>query len=95
MRSRYTAFAIGDEEHLLRSWHESTRPPDVGLDAMVRWVGLTIVTTERGGPFHDDGIVEFEATCELGGLRSVLRERSRFQRLRGAWCYLVAEPVNE
>lgn len=27
MRSRYSAFAVGDEAYLLRSWHPTTRPP--------------------------------------------------------------------
>ena len=29
MRSRYTAFVLEDEAHLLRSWHPSTRPAEV------------------------------------------------------------------
>ena len=29
MRSRYTAFALGDAGHLWRTWHPRTRPPAV------------------------------------------------------------------
>ncbi len=37
MRSRYTAFVVGDVEHLLRSWHPATRPDELDLDPDVQW----------------------------------------------------------
>ena len=40
MRSRYTAYALGDGDHLFRTWHARTRPDDVEPDPRVRWVGL-------------------------------------------------------
>lgn len=61
MRSRYTAFAVGDTEYLLRSWHPRTRPKTLDLDPDQRWLFLEIVRTERGGPFDDTGTVEFIA----------------------------------
>ena len=27
MRSRFSAFVVGDEDHIFRSWHPRTRPP--------------------------------------------------------------------
>ncbi len=27
MRSRYSAFVVGDEDHIFRTWHPRTRPP--------------------------------------------------------------------
>ena len=32
MRSRYSAFAVGDAGYLLRTWHPSRRPADLALD---------------------------------------------------------------
>ena len=40
MRSRYTAFVRGDVAHLLATWHASQRPPQLALDAGVKWLGL-------------------------------------------------------
>ena len=54
MRSRYTAFAVRDLEHLLRSWHPSTAPTRQELAASlaeeVRWLRLEILATADGGP---------------------------------------------
>ena len=40
MRSRYTAFAVGDADHLFRTWHPRTRPDDVAVDPATSWLGL-------------------------------------------------------
>src|ERR1044072_5151614 len=69
MRSRYSAFALGDAEYLLRSWHASTRQWALRLDSGRRWVGLSIDATEVGGLFHKTGVVEFTASYEDGGFR--------------------------
>lgn len=88
MRSRFTAFALGDETHLLRTWHPSTRPADLGLDDATRWLRLDILAQERGGPFDVDGIVEFEAFYRDAAGRGSLRERSRFVREEHTWLYV-------
>lgn len=92
MRSRFTAFAIGDGAHLLRTWHRSTRPNDLDLDLDLdldrRWQRLEILHIERGGPFDGDGIVEFEAFYREGGVRGSMRERSRFIREAKVWFYV-------
>jgi SEC-C motif domain protein len=61
MRSRYSAFALGDAGYLLRSWHSRTRPARLGLDPDQRWTGLTVLATSGGGLLHPTGTVEFEA----------------------------------
>ncbi len=89
MRSRFTAFARGDEAYLLRTWHASTRPARLELDPDVRWYRLDIVGAERGGPFDREGTVEFAAYFR-GPERGVLRENSRFVREGGDWYYVAA-----
>jgi uncharacterized protein YchJ len=37
MRSRYSAFAVGDTAYLLRTWHPSARPPTLSLDPDLVW----------------------------------------------------------
>lgn len=88
MRSRYSAFVVGDVEHLLRTWHPSTRPARLELDADQRWTGLEVLATSAGGPFDADGTVEFTASSVAGGRRAVHRERSRFVREDRRWSYV-------
>lgn len=84
MRSRYTAHALGDAEHLWRTWHPRTRPERVDLDPGTTWLGLQVLRAE-------DEEVEFVAAYDdqRGGGR--LHERSRFARRAGRWFYV--EPV--
>lgn len=94
MRSRYTAFAIGDAEYLLRSWHPSTRPESVEIDARTAWQRLLIESTAAGGPFDDQGLVTFTAIARVDGSRFVQRERSRFARVDGRWVYVDGDPLD-
>lgn len=88
MRSRYTANAVGDADHLFRTWHPRTRPADVRPDPSWQWVGLRILETTAGDEADDTGEVEFEAAWQQGAQRGVLRERSRFARRAGRWMYV-------
>ena len=88
MRSRYTAFVVGDVGHLLRSWHPSTRPADLDLDLGVDWRRLVVLATTGGSPFDDTGSVEFEAHYRQAGRRGVQHEDSAFTRSGGVWLYV-------
>ena len=88
MRSRFTAFAMGDTGHLLRTWHPSTRPERLDLDDDIRWQRLDILDQQLGGPFDDRGIVEFEAFYRGPDGRGSLRERSSFVRESRLWLYV-------
>lgn len=88
MRSRYTAFVVGDVGHLERSWHADARPPDIRVDPLQEWTGLTIVETDLGRALDATGVVEFVATSVVGGRKRSLHERSRFVRVDGAWVYV-------
>src|SRR5919202_2457523 len=59
MRSRYSAFAVGDPAYLLATWHADTRPRTLELDDAVRWSGLDVLATTGGGLFDAEGTVEF------------------------------------
>lgn len=87
MRSRYTAHVHGHAEHLWRTWHPRTRPPQVEPDRDVRWTGLVVHAVRAGGPDDTTGTVEFTAS-HAGG---ELHEASRFERRGGRWLYLDAE----
>ncbi|MDH6520221.1 SEC-C motif-containing protein [Streptomyces sp. SAI-135] len=87
MRSRYSAFVKLEREYLLRTWHPRTRPGALDLDAGVRWAGLEILETTDGSAFHSTGTVTFRASFKGGSLH----ERSRFERVDGAWVYVDGE----
>jgi SEC-C motif-containing protein len=82
MRSRYTAHATGDGDHLFRTWHPRTRPDDIALDPATRWTGLRIVAAEGD-------TVEFVATSE----GEVMHERSRFEQRAGRWVYVDGDQL--
>lgn len=88
MRSRYTAFAIGDDAHLRSTWHPSTRPRTLDLEVDLEWRRLLIIDRSDGGPFDARGVVEFEAFWRQGDARGSLRERSRFVREDRRWFYV-------
>ncbi|MCW2524539.1 MAG: hypothetical protein JWO63_2874 [Frankiales bacterium] len=95
MRSRYTAFVLGDVDYLRRTWHPSTRPRTLELDLGRRWLGLEILSTDRGGMFDPEGTVEFRARRRGGGQPGQPRvteqhEISRFVRVQQRWAYLDA-----
>jgi SEC-C motif-containing protein len=90
MRSRFSAFAVGDAEYLLRTWHPSTAPDSLVLDPARRWTRLDILATERGSMLDTEGVVQFRAwfrSPEGGGEQ---HESSRFVREGGRWYYLDA-----
>ncbi|MGW6856733.1 YchJ family protein [Streptomyces xanthophaeus] len=88
MRSRFSAFAVGDTAYLMRSWHPSTRPGRLDLDPGQRWERLEILGTERGGMFETEGSVEFRAHYSEGRHTGSLHELSGFSREAGAWVYV-------
>lgn len=88
MRSRYSAFAVGDAGYLLRTWHPSARPRTLRLDPALKWTRLAVLETHDGGLFDATGTVRFRAMYVQEGQRGVLAETSRFVRQDGRWAYL-------
>jgi SEC-C motif domain protein len=88
MRSRYSAFVLGDAGYLLRTWHPSTRPRTLELDDDVRWTGLDVLATTGGSLLAAEGTVEFRAAYVRGRVAGAQHENSRFVREGGQWFYL-------
>ena len=84
MRSRYSAYAVGDTDHVFRTWHPRTRPEEVSPDPTTRWTGLEVLAAEGE-------VVEFRAHYETAAGAGVLHERSTFARRAGRWFYLDGE----
>ena len=88
MRSRFSAFAVGDVEYLRRTWHRRTRPDDLALDPDVRWYRLDVLAATDGGPGERAGTVEFRAFYRSSAGAGSQHETSRFVRASGEWVYL-------
>lgn len=87
MRSRYTAYALGLAEYLIKTWHPETRPDALALETdPIKWLGLKIVRTQTLSP--NTAVVEFVARYKVGGQRAErLHEVSQFI-YTDAWYYL-------
>ena len=99
MRSRYSAYAVGDLEYVWRTWHPRTRPETVTPSGEL-WRGLEILDVFEGGLGDDEGVVEFRARfrrhsrSETGAceeLDGFLHERSRFTVRARRWFYVDGE----
>lgn len=88
MRARYSAFALGEADYLLSTWHPTTRPRTLDLDPGVRWTRLDVLSTGGGGLLDREGTVEFRARYVASGRVGAQHEISRFVREGGAWHYL-------
>jgi SEC-C motif-containing protein len=86
MRSRYSAFVRGDVPYLLATWHASTRPASMDLEAGARWLGLEIRQHRMTGA--DTAEVEFVARFRVAGRAVRQHELSRFVREDGRWYYV-------
>jgi len=80
MRSRYSAFVLGDGEYLLKTWHPDTCPNDFKL-GQSRWLGLTI-------HHADNDTVTFTAAFHAGNKGMLLKETSRFICIENHWRYI-------
>lgn len=88
MRSRYTAYTLGDEPYLLATWEPSRRPPSLDFtpEPAPKWIGLQIRQSIQTG--IDTAIVEFVARYRIGGRAHRLHETSRFKLTDGRWMYV-------
>jgi SEC-C motif domain protein len=88
MRSRFSAYATENLDYIRRTWHPTTLPEGLALDAGVRWYRLDVLRTVRGGFLDTEGMVEFRAYYRAAGGGGSQHELSRFVRENGDWLYL-------
>ena len=91
MRSRYSAWLLGETGYLRETWHADFRPADLGLDSRIRWLGLAIIADAEQG---DRASVEFEARYLVDGRVDALHEVSEFLRVDGRWLYTRGEQLS-
>ena len=95
MRSRYVAYTQVNNDYLLETWHESTRPKDfMPAEEGIDWRGLTILRCEAGGENDSDGVVEFRAKCRVKGESAGVDEASDFVKENGRWYYVDGHGIS-
>ncbi|KNH08765.1 UPF0225 protein YchJ [Candidatus Burkholderia brachyanthoides] len=84
MRSRYTAYVLGNTAYLRATWDPATCPPDLDAsDTSTRWLSLEIKRHTLIDADHEE--VEFVARYKVDGRAHRLREASPLQKKsRGA-----------
>lgn len=87
MRSRYSAYVLGEMHYVHDTWHASTRPPQEELvhETDMRWLGLEV---KKFSAASDEATVEFVARSKIAGRAQRLHEVSRFVREDGRWFYI-------
>ena len=78
MRSRYSAYAKAEIDHIIDSTHKTQRDNNDREEIRKwaeksRWNGLEILRTEAGGPQDDSGIVEFIARYSDRGVNLAVK----------------------
>ncbi|MDR2517894.1 MAG: YchJ family protein [Spirochaetaceae bacterium] len=98
MRSRYTAYTEHAIEYIIDT---CTRNGKNDIDARQtkqwsensQWLGLKILSVEKGGGEDTEGTVEFEAVYEWDGLKDIHHEKALFKKLNDAWFYDAGEII--
>lgn len=94
MRSRYSAFVLGDIDYLQKSHHSSTRPnkrekKDILQWAKsVQWIKLEVLNTYKGTSMDTIGNVEFKAFFMENGKVEIIHENSLFYKDTECWTYV-------
>lgn len=91
MKSRYTAYVLGNIDYLMTSHHSSTRPTQekeaiLQWTKNVDWLGLEII--EANEPQQNEGYVTFKAKFLENGTEQTIFEKSRFLIEDNYWTYI-------
>ncbi len=100
MRSRYTAYALGEVDYIIDTTHpdgphhltdRAAWADDVrGFCDRTRFEGLEILESGSEG---EEGWVTFRARLSQRGADASFVERSRFLRSNGQWLYHSGQPA--
>jgi SEC-C motif-containing protein len=91
MRSRYSAYVLGNANYLVATRHPEFREANEmqGIQSTLRglrWKSLEIVSAS-GGPGDSEGSVEFRAAYTVNLKPQMMHERSSFRHENGRWYY--------
>jgi SEC-C motif-containing protein len=92
MRSRYSAYTAHAIDYIINTClRKGEQDIDVkqtkSWSEKSTWLGLKIISIEKGGVDDTEGTVEFEARYEQNGLRDRHHEKAVFKKQDGKWFY--------
>ena len=87
LRARYTAYVLGKDDFLLRSWDYATRPAAIDLSAPIRWLQLLIAEAQPVNGQSRSAEIRYTALFIEQKRLVELTERATFVRRAGLWYY--------
>jgi len=98
LRSRYTAFVIGDVDYIIRTQHSRTKD-QAARDEIETWAkqsewhGFTLIQTEGGAESDSKGILQFCAKYRPHNEKRVREhyENALFEKENGEWRFVDSE----
>jgi len=92
MRSRYTAYVVQAIDYIVDTCtHDEKDKIDIkqtkNWSEKSKWLGLKILSVEKGEAEDTEGTVEFEASYEMDGLKDNYHEKATFKKKDGRWFY--------
>lgn len=100
LRSRYSAFVVGDVDYIVDTHHSKTKK-DVKRDEIAQWSkestwkGMKVLEKEAGEASDDKGVLIFHAQYEQNGKHQDHMERSFFEKENGEWRFLDAHGIHQ
>ena len=87
MRSRYSAFVLGNVDYLMLSWSSKTRDTSAkakkelkNWTKSVTWIKLEVLNSDNGLDNHTTGTVAFKAFFYENGKLECIQENSFFEK---------------
>ena len=93
MRSRYTAFAVGELDYVEKTHHASTRK-ELDMEGVrswatnSEWLSLEIRETDKGLEKDTTGKVEFKCKFIFNGAEQTHHELSTFEKVGDEWFFV-------
>ncbi len=93
MRSRFTAYKLGNADYILASWAPEKRQ-DINQTELVeslkttQYQKLKIISKKSGTRKNHSGQVEFQVTFLSNGQLQTFRENSNFTKQNNQWYYV-------
>ncbi|MDN3648792.1 YchJ family metal-binding protein [Reinekea marina] len=85
MRSRYSAYVVGNADYVMKTWLKEHRPELSRNELLTtKWIRLEVISAKQGLKI---GFVEFKAYFEDGDKERCLHEHSSFRKIKNRWFY--------
>jgi len=96
MRSRYTAYVLGEFDYIERTCDPETAEEFNRMDierchSDIKWTGLSVREVKGGKEGDTEGTVDFSFSYQYKGQNNAQREIASFRRAGDRWFYVDSE----